>query len=402
LISARARNVQASPIRKLIPYADSAKRRGIHVYHLNIGQPDIETPHFFWDSVHTFQEKVLAYGPSGGTDDLRMAVADYLRGSGLDVTFEQVWITTGGSEAIIFTIMAICDHGDEILIPEPFYTNYNGFAAMAGVKVVPVATDVRNGFRPPGREALAEKVTSRTKAIIICSPNNPTGTVYTRGEIEEVSEAALKNGLWVVADEVYREFVFDGKKHTSIFEIEALGDRAVIVDSISKRFSACGARIGYVVSRNNEFRDSVLRFGQARLCPPTLEQAGVAACFRNMPSFMDEMIGQYQRRRDVVYEKLLELEGSVYQKPEGAFYVVARLPVDSSEEFARWMLSDYSVDGKTTMVAPAAGFYASPGKGTDEVRIAYVLNETDLADAMEILLRGVEEYNETRSNRAAG
>ena len=402
MISRRARSVQASPIRKLFPYADSARKRGIHVYHLNIGQPDIETPHFFWDAVHSYEKRVLAYGPSGGTEDLRAAVADYLCESGAEATPGQVWITTGGSEAIIFTIMALCDQGDEILIPEPFYTNYNGFAAMAGAAVVPLTTEVKSGFRPPGRDEILSKVTPRTRAIIICSPNNPTGTVYTRGELQAIAEAALEYRLCVVADEVYREFVFDGKKHTSIFEIEDLGDRAIIVDSISKRFSACGARIGYVVSRNDEFMESVLRFGQARLCPPTLEQVGIAACFRNMRSFMAGMIGEYERRRDVVYEKLRRLEGSVYQKPEGAFYVVARLPVDSSEEFARWMLEDFNVDGKTTMVAPAGGFYATPGKGVDEVRIAYVLNERDLEEAMEILLRGVEEYNRGRFERQAG
>jgi aspartate aminotransferase len=396
LISERARSVQASPIRKLIPFADDAKKRGIHVFHLNIGQPDIETPHFFWDGVHNFEERVLAYGPSGGTEDLRIAVADYLCGSGIQVHPEQIWITTGGSEAIIFTIMAICDPGDEVLIPEPFYTNYNGFASMAGVKVTPLATDVKNGFRPPAGEEIAAKVSPRTRAVIICSPNNPTGTVYSRGELEAIASVALEHNLCVVADEVYREFVFDGKKHTSIFEMEQLGEKAIIVDSISKRFSACGARIGFVVSRNREFMESVLRFGQARLCPPTLEQVGVAACFRNMAHFMDEMIAEYQRRRDIVYDKLIQLEGSVYQKPEGAFYVVARLPVDSSEEFARWMLSDYSLNGKTTMVAPAAGFYASHGRGTDEVRIAYVLNEEDLAEAMDILIEGVGEYNNTR------
>lgn len=393
MVSHRARNIQASPIRKLFPYADSAKKRGIHVYHLNIGQPDIETPHYFWDGVHNYEQKVLAYGPSGGTEELRTAVAQYLSESGIQATREQIWITTGGSEAIIFTVMAICDHGDEIIIPEPFYTNYNGFAAMAGVQVVPVTTDVKRGFRPPGGNEISEKLSSRTKAIVICSPNNPTGTVYTKDELEEIADVALNHGLYVVADEVYREFVFDGKKHTSIFEVERLAEKAIIVDSISKRFSACGARIGFVVSRDEEFMDSVLKFGQARLCPPTLEQVGVAACFRNMKHFIGEMIAEYQSRRDVVYNKLLQLKGAVYQKPEGAFYVVARLPVESSEDFTRWMLTDFDVDGKTTMVAPAAGFYASPGKGVDEVRIAYVLNEKDLEDAMDILLRGVEEYS---------
>ena len=393
MISKRARNVQASPIRKLFPYADRAKNRGIKVYRLNIGQPDIETPHFFWDAIHGYSEKVLAYGPSGGTADLRSAIADYLVAAGIEVSADEIWITTGGSEAILFTLAAVCDCDDEILIPEPFYTNYNGFAGMAGVKVIPLTTRVETGFRPPGPEDVRSKITSKTRALVICSPNNPTGTVYTREELEALAEVVLEHDLYLIADEVYREFVFDGKKHTSVFRIEGLGERAIIVDSISKRFSACGARVGFVVSRDKELMESILKFGQARLCPPTLEQVGAAECFRNMKHFIKDMIAEYQRRRDVVYERLLALDGAVYQKPEGAFYVVAKLPVDSSEEFAKWMLSDFDVDGRTTMVAPAEGFYATPGKGADEVRIAYVLNEEDLKVAMDILLEGVREYN---------
>ncbi len=401
MISNRAREVQASPIRKLFPYADSAKKRGVKVYHLNIGQPDIETPHFFWDAIHAYSERVLAYGPSGGTEDLKEAVAAYLGEAGVSASPEQILITTGGSEAIIFTLMAICDHGDEILVPEPFYTNYNGFATMAGVDVIPLTTNVETGFRPPSPDEFEARIGPRTKAIVVCSPNNPTGTVYTREELEGIARVAVRHNLYLVADEVYREFVFDGRRHTSVFEIDGLGERAIIVDSISKRFSACGARIGYIVTRDKEVMDSVLKFGQARLCPPTLEQVGAVACFRNMIRFMEPMIREYQKRRDIVYEKLLKLDGSVYVRPEGAFYVVAKLPVDSSEEFARWMLSDYSVEGRTTMVAPAGGFYATPGKGLNEVRIAYVLNQGDLENAMDILLEGVGEYNRVHSARGA-
>ncbi len=399
MISRRARNVQASPIRKLFPYSDRAKKRGIKVYHLNIGQPDIETPHYFWDAIHSYSEKVLAYGPSGGTADLRFAIADYLVAAGIEVSADEIWITTGGSEAILFTLAAICDYDDEILIPEPFYTNYNGFASMAGVRVIPLATRVETGFRPPGAGDVKNKITSKTRALVVCSPNNPTGTVYTREELEALADVALEHDIYLIADEVYREFVFDGKKHTSVFQIEKLGEQAIIVDSISKRFSACGARVGFVVSRDRELMESILKFGQARLCPPTLEQVGAAECFRNMKHFIKEMIAEYQRRRDVVYERLLALDGAVYQKPEGAFYVVAKLPVDSSEEFAKWMLSDFDVDGKTTMVAPAEGFYATPGKGVDEVRIAYVLNEEDLKVAMDILLEGVQEYNKKNRDK---
>lgn len=393
MVSKRARDVQASPIRKLFPYSDRAKKRGIKVYHLNIGQPDIETPHYFWDAIRSYSEKVLAYGPSAGTPDLRFAIAEYLAASGIEVSADEIFITTGGSEAIFFTLAAICDFDDEVLIPEPFYTNYNGFADMAGVKVIPLTTRVETGFRPPNPEDVRKKITSKTRALIVCSPNNPTGTVYAREELEALAKVALEHNLYLIADEVYREFVFDGKKHTSVLHIEELGERAIIVDSISKRFSACGARIGFVVSRNKELMESILKFGQARLCPPTLEQVGAAECFRNMKHFIKEMIDEYQRRRDVVYERLLALPEAVYQKPEGAFYVVAKLPVDSSEEFTRWMLSDFDVDGRTTMVAPAGGFYATPGKGVDEVRIAYVLKEKDLERAMDILLEGVQEYN---------
>ncbi|TET43961.1 pyridoxal phosphate-dependent aminotransferase [candidate division TA06 bacterium] len=399
MISRRARNVQASPIRKLFPYSDRAKKRGIKVYHLNIGQPDIETPHYFWDAIHSYSENVLAYGPSGGTADLRFAIADYLVAAGIEVSADEIWITTGGSEAILFTLAAICDYDDEILIPEPFYTNYNGFASMAGVRVIPLATRVETGFRPPGAGDVKNKITSKTRGLVVCSPNNPTGTVYTREELEALADVVLEHDIYLIADEVYREFVFDGKKHTSVFQIEKLGEQAIIVDSISKRFSACGARVGFVVSRNRELMESILKFGQARLCPPTLEQVGAAECFRNMKHFIKEMIAEYQRRRDVVYERLLALDGAVYQKPEGAFYVVAKLPVDSSEEFAKWMLSDFDVDGKTTMVAPAEGFYATPGKGVDEVRIAYVLNEEDLKVAMDILLEGVQEYNKKNQDK---
>jgi aspartate aminotransferase len=399
LTSERAKGVQASPIRKLFPYADSARKRGVKVYHLNIGQPDIETPHFFWDAIHTYSERVLAYGPSGGTEALKETVAEYLGEAGIAASPEQILITTGGSEAIIFTLMAICDQGDEILIPEPFYTNYNGFATMAGVDVIPLTAKVETGFRPPRPEEFESRISPRTKAIVICSPNNPTGTVYTREELEGIARVAVKHGLYVIADEVYREFVFDGRRHTSIFQIDGLGERAIIVDSISKRFSACGARIGYIVAREKELMNSVLKFGQARLCPPTLEQVGVVACFKNMRHFMEGMIGEYQRRRDIVYGKLLKLDGSVYEKPEGAFYVVAKLPVDSSEDFAKWMLSDFSLGGSTTMVAPAGGFYATPGKGANEVRIAYVLNQKDLENAMDILLEGVGEYNRIHSGR---
>ena len=383
-----------SPIRKLIPYADEAKKRGIKVYHLNIGQPDIETPKEIHEAIRNYEEKVLGYGPSGGLAELRFTLVDYFAKYGIELEVDDIWITTGGSEAIVFSLMAVCDPGDEVLILEPFYTNYAGFAEMAGVKLVPITTVVEQGFHLPPRDEIAGKITPRTRALVSCSPNNPTGTIYTREEMELIAELALEHDLFILSDEVYREFTFDGREHTSILHLPKVRDRAVVVDSISKRFSACGARVGFLVSRNREFMQSTLKFGQARLCPPTLEQIGAIAGFKAMESFMGPMVREYERRRDVFYDEIGKTEGAFTQKPEGAFYSVVKLPVDDSEDFTRWMLSDFSKDGKTTMVAPAQGFYATPGRGKNEVRVAFILKEDDLRDAMETLREGIYAYRE--------
>ena len=320
----------------------------------------------------------------------------YLNKYNYNVSSEDIFITTGGSEAIVFAMMAVCDNRDEIIIPEPFYTNYNGFAAMADVKICPLTTNVKNGFHLPSDEEIEKLINERTKAILICSPNNPTGTVFTREEIERVIKIAEKHDLFVLSDEVYREFVFDGKKHTSVLEFEYAKERIVVMDSISKRFSACGARIGNIVTKNKELMKGILKLGQARLCPPTLEQIGMIEGYKYMDDFMDDMIKEYEKRRDVVYEEVKSIEGVFTEKPEGAFYCVLKLPIDDADKFAKWMLTDFEVDSKTVMIAPAAGFYASEGKGIDEVRIAYVLNTTDLKDAINILKKGIETYNKLK------
>ena len=393
-ISRRGMAMPASPIRKLVPYANDAKKRGIHVYHLNIGQPDIATPRVIFDAIEEYArtEKVLPYGPSDGLPELREAIADYLQGYGLNVNADEVFITTAGSEAIVFAMMAIADPGDEFIVFEPFYTNYNGFARMADVKLVPVTTSVEDGFHLPDRSEIESRITDRTRGIVMCNPNNPTGTVYSRDEVEMVVSIAREHDLFVLSDEVYREFVFDGRKHTSALSFEDDLDRIIVMDSISKRFSACGARIGYIATKNRDVLNTILRFGQARLCPPTIEQVGAIAGFRHMSEFMDEMIAEYERRRDAVYEELMKIPGVFTRKPEGAFYTVVRLPVDDAEEFSIFMLRDFNVDRKTTMVAPANGFYATEGKGKDEIRIAYVLEVEQLVDAIRILGKGIEAY----------
>lgn len=392
-VSKRVEGMQESPIRKLLSYADDAKSRGIHVYHLNIGQPDIPTPSVMYDAIRNYSEHVLAYGPSQGLKTAREAVADYLNTYDYNVAPDEVFITTGGSEAIIFALMAVCDNGDEVIVPEPFYTNYNGFASMADVKLVPLTTTVENGFHLPEQREIEALINSRTKAILYCSPNNPTGTIFERREIEMLVDIAKKHDLYILADEVYREFVFDGRKHTSILEFEDIRERAVMMDSISKRFSACGARIGNIVTKNRELMRGILKLGQARLCPPTIEQIGMIEGYKHMDEFVPGMIAEYEKRRNIVFEAVKSLEGAFTQKPEGAFYTVVKLPVDNADDFAKWMLTDFDVDGKTVMVAPAAGFYASSGKGHDEIRIAYVLKEDDLRDAVSILKAGIEKYN---------
>lgn len=395
-ISERGKTIPASPIRKLAPYADDAKKRGIKVYHLNIGQPDIHTPDEMMNVIRNTDIKVLAYGPSDGLHDYVENLAKYYQRNNINVTKENIIVTTAGSEAIIFAMMAICDVGDEIIIPEPFYTNYNGFAVMAGVKIVPLTTKPEDGFSLPSKSEIINKITSKTRAIMVNNPGNPTGAVYTRDEMEMLREIVLEHNLFLMADEVYREFVFDGGKHVSVFHLEGIDDRAVVMDSISKRYSACGARVGAVVSKNKEIMESILKFGQARLCPPTLEQMAANAATNLGYDYFKEMIGEYENRRDVVYEELKKIDGVVCEKPKGAFYCVPKLPVDDAENFCIFMLRDFNIKGETVMVSPATGFYATPGLGKNEIRIAYVLNCDDLRTAMGILAEGIKEYREKK------
>lgn len=392
-LSDRANLMPASPIRKLASYADEAKQRGIKVYHINIGQPDIATPQFVFEAMRNHQDRVIRYGPSPGLPELRKAISNYFTRFKLELLPEDIFVTQGGSEAIVFAMEAIANPGDNIVVFEPFYTNYSGFARMAGVDLVPVPTQVEDGFRLPSAEVIEKKINNRTRGILICSPNNPTGTVYHNEELEMIVGIAQKHDLMILSDEVYREFVFDDKKHISILDIPHAENRSVIMDSFSKRFSMCGARIGFLATKIPQLHDVFMRFSQARLCPATLEQVGVIAGLNHYDQFIPEMIEEYQKRRDIVFQQLSEIQGSVTLKPEGAFYCVVKLPVRDAEEFAKFMLTDFSYQQQTTMVAPAAGFYATSGQGIDEIRIAYVLEENNLKTSIQLLKMGIDAFN---------
>jgi len=381
-----------SPIRKLSSFADDAKKRGVKVFHLNIGQPDIETPKEIFEAIENYRETVLGYGPSGGLLDLRLAIVDYYRNLGFDINLDDVWITTGGSEAIILAMMTICDYKDEIIVFEPYYTNYNGFAIMANVKLVPITTKVEDGFHLPIRKTIETKITSHTRAILINTPNNPTGTILTEAEMFIIHNICKRHNLFLLSDEVYREFAYDGKKQVSALSLPEMEKQVIIIDSISKRFSACGARVGCVISRNKEIMDVVLRCCQARLCPPTLEQIGAIAAYKNIDKYIEPMIEEYEHRRDVLFECLEKIPGVYGHRPEGAFYTVLRLPVENTDKFCQWLLTDFDYHNKTVMLAPANGFYSSLDKGTNEIRIAYVLKEKDLREAIEVLKVALEIY----------
>ncbi len=382
----------ASPIRKLVPLGDAAKARGNHVYHLNIGQPDIATPPEFYDAVRAYQEKVIAYGNSQGIRLFIESLQQYYASINIPLNYDDIVITTGGSEAIMFAMMAICEPGDELIVFEPFYTNYNGFAIMSGVKLVPIATKAEDGFHLPSQEEIESHISPRTRGMIICNPNNPTGTVLDNAELHMVRDIALKHNLYVLSDEVYREFVYEGETQ-SVLDIEGLEEHAVVMDSLSKRYSLCGGRMGCVISRNKKFMDVVLRFGQARLCAATLEQVGSAALVAEGAKYFDPMISEYRMRRDATYEELQKIPGMLCRKPSGAFYIMAHLPVDDIEAFSAWMLSDFSDNNETTMLAPGPGFYATPGRGGSEARLAYVLNAPECRRAVELVAKGIEQYN---------
>jgi aspartate aminotransferase len=376
----------------LKPYADKAQERGIHVYFLNIGQPDIPTPQPIMDAFHSYDEKVLSYGPAQGFLELRQAIADYFNSYSIPIDSENVVITIGGSEAIHFSFSAVADPGDEIIIPEPFYTNYNGYAAFANVKIVPLTLRVEDGFRLPSSDEIEARITPKTRAILLCSPSNPTGTVFTPEELDRVISIVQKYDLFLIGDEVYKEFVYDGGTHKSLLEYEEVKDRVIVVDSISKRFSSCGARVGAVVTRNEDVYQAVLKFAQARLCPPSVEQKAALAAYRMGLDYFKPVKQEYERRRDVLFDGLKNIEGIVIHKPQGAFYIIVRLPIKDCEHFVQWMLTDFHHDKETVMVAPAQGFYCTPDKGKDEVRMAYVLKEEDLKRALVVFKEGLKKY----------
>lgn len=391
-IAARSAQAPASPIRRLIPYSDAAKARGVQVYHLNIGQPDIETPGAMLDAVRNSKLKVVAYAPSQGNLEYREAWVRYYAGHGISLTTDQVMVTTAGSEAITFAMAVTLDPGDEILVPEPLYANYLGFAALLGVHVVPITCRVEDGYHLPPREAFEARITPRTRAILFCNPGNPTGTVLTPAEMEMLIGLARDRNLFLIADEVYREFVYGAGPARSLLTYPEVEDRAIVVDSISKRYSSCGARIGCLATRNGDVLAGVLRYAQARLSPPTFGQILGQGAMNLPPEYLRGIVAEYEQRRDIVYGAMSRLPGVVCHKPGGALYLMARLPVDDAEKFIIWLLESFSDNGHTVMMAPANGFYATPGAGEDELRIAYVLNAEKLAHAMTIVEKGLAAY----------
>lgn len=393
-LSRRAAQMPASPIRRLAPYAVQARERGLVVHGLNIGQPDIPTPQVILDRIRAFDQPYVPYGPSQGLPEFQDALRQYYANVGVTLSVEEIFVTTAGSEAIQFTLGAVCDAGDQVLVFEPFYTNYSGFAAMLGIEVVPVTTHGQDGYHLPDRAAIEAKIGPRTRAILICSPNNPTGTVYTDAEIDLLASIARDRGLYLVADEVYREFIYDGLTSRSVLTRKDFEQHVIVVDSLSKRYSLCGARIGNIVSRNRGFMDAILRFGHARLCPPTIEQLACCALTEVPASYTAGVLAEYQKRRDVVHSALTKLPGVHVRRPEGAFYLCPRLPIRDANAFAIFLLQEFSLDGETVMVAPLDGFYGTPGLGRDEVRLAYVLEQDKLARAMRILGAGLEAFAE--------
>jgi aspartate aminotransferase len=400
-ISERGRKMPASPIRKLMPLADEAKRRGVKVYHLNIGQPDLETPPAMRARLAQ-APSVLAYTPSAGTAECLDTLREYYRRLGIALEKDQIIATTGGSEAILFALMACANEGDEALVIEPFYTNYTAFATMAGVRLVPLRARGEDGFHLPPVEEWRKALTPRTRLLLLCNPGNPTGTVYRRDEVLAALAFCKENGLFLVADEVYRELVYDGRTATSVLSLPGGDEAAIVVDSLSKRYSACGIRLGCLVTRNPDVYGAALRMAQGRLSPPGLAQLVALGANDLGPDYAQGMVSEYQSRRDVLFEGLSRIPGVFLRKPEGAFYFVARLPIDDGEDFASWLLTDYAHEGATVMVAPAEGFYATPGLGRDEVRIAYVLERRDLEAAVRILAHAIPTYQAVQVARLAG
>ena len=392
-ISLKGQQMPESPIRKLVPYSEIAKKKGHKVYHLNIGQPDIRTPQVALDAVKNADIKVLEYSHSAGFESYRIKLSDYYKTHSLPIDVAEIIITTGGSEALLFAMGSTMDTGDEIIIPEPFYANYNGFSTASGVKVVPVISTIDDGFALPPIAAFEKLITPRTKAILICNPGNPTGYLYSKEEIMQLAEIVKKYDLFLIADEVYREFIYDGEEHFSVMNVPGLEENAIMIDSVSKRYSMCGARIGCIVSKNKEVMATAMKFAQARLSPPTYAQIASEAALDTPKSYFDAVITEYKDRRDTLIAELNKIEGVKVGTPKGAFYCIAKLPVKNADHFAQWLLESYDYNGETVMVAPAAGFYSTPGVGLDEVRIAYVLKKEDLVRSVAILKEALKDYN---------
>ncbi|WBU89977.1 pyridoxal phosphate-dependent aminotransferase [Cellulophaga omnivescoria] len=393
-ISTKGLAMPESPIRKLVPYAENAKKRGINVIHLNIGQPDIKTPQVALDAVKNNTLDVIAYSRTEGSETYREKIAAYYKKQNINVTAQEIIVTTGGSEALAFVMGSIADADDEIIIPEPFYANYNGFATAAGVHVVPVVSKIENNFALPPIEEFEKLITSKTKAILICNPGNPTGYLYSKEEIKKLAAIVKKHNLFLIADEVYREFTYDGKEHYSILQEEGLEENAIIVDSVSKRYSMCGARIGCLVSKNKELVKTALKFAQARLSPPTYAQIASEAALDTPNSYFTDVIEEYVERRNILITELEQVNGVRVAKPQGAFYCIAELPIKDADKFAQWLLEDFNIDNETVMVAPAAGFYATKGLGKNQIRIAYVLDKESLKRAVHIIKEALAVYQD--------
>ena len=393
LISERAQNMPSSPIRKLAKYADAAKRNGVHVYHLNIGQPDIKTPDCAIEAVRNLDRDILEYSPSQGYKSLRTKMVGYYAEYGIDLAPNEIIITTGGSEAVMFAYMACLNPGDEIIVTDPSYANYMAFAISCGAVVKSVKTSIDDGFRLPPIEKFEEQITDKTKAILICNPNNPTGYLYTRSEMNQIRDLVKKYNLYLFSDEVYREFIYTKQPYISAFHLEGIEDHVILIDSVSKRYSECGIRIGALITKNKMVRDAVMKFCQARLSPPLVGQIIAEASISTPEEYMDSVYEEYLQRRNFLIDGLNKIPGVYTPTPMGAFYTMVRLPVDDAEKFCEWCLTDFSYEGQTVMMAPGSGFYSTPGSGKDEVRMAYVLNKEDLAKALFVLEKALEEYN---------
>mgnify|MGYP002628992751 CR=1 FL=1 len=391
-ISQKGQLMPESPIRKLVPYAEKAKKRGVYVYHLNIGQPDIETPEVALKAVHNYSNKVIEYSHSAGMLSLREKLSEYYRTVNIHVTADEIIVGAGASEALLFAFQSIMDPGDEVIIPEPFYANYNGFAANAGIKVVPIFSSIETGFALPPIEEFEKNITPRTKAILVCNPNNPTGYLYSKEELETLRNIAKKHDLFLIADEVYREFTYDGKQHFSCMHLKGIENNVILIDSVSKRYSACGVRIGWLVSKNKELMATAMKFAQARLSPPTFGQVAAEAAVDTPDEYFDKVMKEYIARRDAIVKGINKIDGAFCPNPAGAFYIVAKLPVDDSDKFCQWLLEDYSYENQTVMMAPASGFYSTPGMGKDEVRISYVLKVDYLKNSVKVLEEALKVY----------